>query len=157
MFFRPFLRECTGCPVASYMTAIIINRDLQPTNRPERVDIVVPGRWTMIIESINELTLQYVDIYIYVVFAAAPMFHMSSFVITCHIYGVNMLWCISLSLVSCDESRQSGTVQLRGMWSVIRLDFTFEDLVDRWLVGLWSNFWHIIVGVGCWILLRMWR
>jgi len=45
----------------------------------------------MITESINELTLQYVDIYIYVVFAAAPMFHMSSFVITCHIYGVNML------------------------------------------------------------------
>ena len=28
VIFRPFLRECTGCPVASYMTAIIFNRDL---------------------------------------------------------------------------------------------------------------------------------
>ena len=79
-FFGHFLRECTGCPVASYMTAIIINRDLQPKNRSERVVIVVPGRWTIIIESITELTLQYV------IFAARRLFlYMSSFVITCHI------------------------------------------------------------------------
>jgi len=116
----------------------------------ERVVIVVPGRWTIIIESITELTLQYV------IFAARRLFlYMSSFVITCHIrreYAVMHYIpfpCFVWRIASVRDSSVTWHVM---MWWVIRLDFRFEDLVDRWLVGLWSNFWHIIVGVWCWIL-----